>query len=492
MKKIIVTTAICTAFFSTLACAQAQQAGQTPEEIAKDALAQVKALDGKIDNVGKTATKTETRSLDNQRKLGGYDAQIESNKQEIQKINNEVTTKLETYRQVGVGNTQKIDEARTQVNQAVQKVEDVVKSVKKIENEAKEQIANITKNKEKLKELSEKADVFRLKDMAHTENIKITKKLAEDARKTAEDTKKATKEVHKLAAGAKNDAKGALEQANKAHEKIQNMQEEAIYNKIKVAEHDNKIKTNAATIKTVKNDVTTAQQTAEQAQQTGETAQQTAEKAQQTGETAQQTADIAKNTADTVSNKVNDIDAKVQAIDPKIGDNSKKIADHEEKINTNAQKVEKFDKEIEALRSELDGAMGASKANVMKEMNELRNQTNKGLAKVTALAGLHPLAFDKNNKLSLSVASGSYKSEHALALGGFYQPNRDVLLSFGSSVGGNDNAYTVGASVRLGSHSKTSEKQHVSQVAELYVAIEKLQAQVEKQQKEIVQLQRAK
>lgn len=486
MKKIIVTTAICTAFFSTLACAQ------TAEETAKQALEKVNAIDQKINNLTDTANKVQIRSFENRRKLGGYDAQIEKNKKEIERINNEVTTKLETYRQVGLGNTQKIDEARTQVDQAVQKVENAVKSVKTIEDEAKEQIANIKKNKEKLKELSEKADVFRLKDIAHTENIEITKKLAKDAQKTAEDTKKATKEVHELATGAKKDAKGALEQANKAHEKIQNMQEEAIHNKIKVAEHDNKIKTNAATIKTVKNDVTTAQQTAEQAQQTGETAQQTAEKAQQTGETAQQTADIAKNTADTVSNKVNDIDAKVQAIDPKIGDNSKKIADHEEKISTNAKKVEKFDKEIKAFRGEIDTAMGASKANVMKEMNELRNQTNKGLAKVTALAGLHPLAFDKNNKLSLSVASGSYKSEHALALGGFYQPNRDVLLSFGSSVGGNDNAYTVGASVRLGSHSKTAEKQHVSQVAELYAAIAKLQAQVEKQQKEIVQLQRAK
>lgn len=152
------------------------------------------------------------------------------------------------------------------------------------------------------------------------------------------------------------------------------------------------------------------------------------------------------------------------------------------------KEVEKVDKELLSLRDDIKGAMGAPKG----EINALRNQTNKGLAKVTALAGLHPLAFDKNNKLSLSVASGSYNSEHALALGGFYQPNRDVLLSFGSSVSGNGNAYTFGASVRVGSHSKTAEKQHVSQVAELYAAIAKLQAQVEKQQKEIVQLQRAK
>lgn len=191
----------------------------------------------------------------------------------------------------------------------------------------------------------------------------------------------------------------------------------------------------------------------------------------------------------TAVDSVNEVKDKVPELERRVGaaqDNAAAAQEAAEKAQ------EKFDQEIQGLREEIDTAMGASKGNVMKEINALRNQTNKGLAKVTALAGLHPLTFDKNNKLSLSVASGSYKSEHALALGGFYQPNRDVLLSFGSSVGGNGNAYTVGASVRVGSHSKTAEKQHMSQVAELYAAIAKLQAQVEKQQKEIVQLQRAK
>lgn len=327
MKKIIVTTAICTAFFSTLACAQAQQAGQTPQEIAQQALDKVNALDGKIDNVGKTAGNAETKANENEGKIqqhegkfNDYDQKINGYDQKIQGLDKKIEEKAESFRNTGLGVIAQAQDAQSK---------------------------------------------------------------ATEAKSKAEAAEAAVKEV----------------------------------------------KANADKVPGLETQVTAALDNAAAAQQTADTA---------------------------------------------------------------TKEVKKFDQEIKGLRDEIQNAMGASKGNVMKEINALRNQTNKGLAKVTALAGLHPLAFDKNNKLSLSVASGSYKSEHALALGGFYQPNRDVLLSFGSSVGGNDNAYTVGASVRVGSHSKTAEKQHVSQVAELYAAIAKLQAQVEKQQKEIVQLQRAK
>ena len=372
MKKIIVTTAICTAFFSTLACAEPPAAPQLADQKADEALGKVTELEKQIQKIGPDALEAKNKSIENEGKIQKHEEsikEIEKNKQEIARIDKDVTGKLEGFRNVSVGNNQKIDEAVKKINTAVQDIEQVKEKANKV-TDIETQIGAIQDNANDLK--------------------------------------------------------------------------------TRVDGHDDKIK------KTDEG-VATAQQTAEKAQQTAETAQQTAEKAQQTGETAQQTAEKAQQTADTAT-----------------------------------QKADKVDKEILSLRGEIEKATGASKANVMKEMNALRNQTNKGLAKVTALAGLHPLAFDKNNKLSLSVASGSYKSEHALALGGFYQPNRDVLLSFGSSVGGNDNAYTVGASVRLGSHSKTAEKQHVSQVAELYAAIAKLQAQVEKQQKEIVQLQRAK
>lgn len=353
MKKIIVTTAICTAFFSTLACAQAQQAGQTPQEIAQQALDKVNALDGKIDNVGKTAGDANTKAIENEKiitehtnKLTG----IEDNKKEIARIEKDVAGKLEGFRNVGVGNIQKVDEAVKKINTAVQDIEQV-----------KEKANKVTDIETQIGAIQDNANVLKGRVDGHDEKIK-----------NLEEKAGALPDVIAQAQDAQVQATAAKSKAEKA------------------------------------------------------------EKAQ-----------------------------------------------------------EKFNQEIQGLREEIDTAMGASKGNVMKEINALRNQTNKGLAKVTALAGLHPLAFDKNNKLSLSVASGSYKSEHALALGGFYQPNRDVLLSFGSSVGGNDNAYTFGASVRVGSHSKTAEKQHVSQVAELYAAIAKLQAQVEQQQKEIVQLQRA-
>lgn len=386
MKKIIVTTAICTAFFSTMAYADSptgvqpsqpptgQPAGQTAEEIAKAALGKVDALDKKVDLVSKTADEAKGKADQNETTINDHTEKlkgIEKNKDEIARIDTEVKTKLETFRNVGVGNSKKIDEAVEKVNIAVQDIDQVKENANKVPGLEKK----VNGYDQKIEDLSKKID-------------------------------------EKAEAGA---LTGAIGQAQEAQ--------------VQATEAKGKAEA--------------AQKTADKAQQTGEKAQQTAEKAEETAKTA-------------------------------------------------TQNVDKFDKEIQSLRNDIQNAMGSPKGSVMKEMNELRNQTNKGLAKVTALAGLHPLAFDKNNKLSLSVASGSYNSEHALALGGFYQPNRDVLLSFASSMSGNDNAYTFGASIRLGSHSKTAEKQHVSQVAELYAAIAKLQAQVEQQQQEIVQLQRVK
>ena len=147
-----------------MACAQAQQAGQSPEEIAKQALTQVQELDGKFNNITTTVNANQEKSIQNAKTIEEHSdkiKEIENNKQEIQKIGQKVTTELEASRNIKNGINQKVDEA-------VKKVDQATESVKKIENEAKEQIADIKRNKEKLKELSEKADVFRLKAVSYT------------------------------------------------------------------------------------------------------------------------------------------------------------------------------------------------------------------------------------------------------------------------------------------------------------------------------------
>lgn len=87
--------------------------------------------------------------------------------------------------------------------------------------------------------------------------------------------------------------------------------------------------------------------------------------------------------------------------------------------------------------------------------HEAHQEAVKVGAKSAALSGLHPLSFDKTQKFNVAVAGGAYRNEQALALGGFYAPNQDVLVSFATTVGGSDNMYSIGASFRVGDKGAT-------------------------------------
>lgn len=79
------------------------------------------------------------------------------------------------------------------------------------------------------------------------------------------------------------------------------------------------------------------------------------------------------------------------------------------------------------------------------------DEFNKGISRVAALAGLHPLDFEKHDKFTVATALGRFKDENSIALGAFYRPNRDSMVSFGTTLG-SDAAYNLGASFKFGSH----------------------------------------
>ena len=144
------------------------------------------------------------------------------------------------------------------------------------------------------------------------------------------------------------------------------------------------------------------------------------------------------------------------------------------------------------LQANIDTEASARKAGdtfLQGQIDSLHTETNKGLAKVTALTGLHPLDFDPANKWNVAVATGTYKSETSVALGAFYRPNRDVMFSFGSSISNGDNAYTFGASVKLG---RGSSMKGTASVSELYDMIGRMQEQLALQQKKIEELEAKK
>ena len=95
--------------------------------------------------------------------------------------------------------------------------------------------------------------------------------------------------------------------------------------------------------------------------------------------------------------------------------------------------------------------------NGMNEMNGRINQIGRDVNRVgagaAALASLHPLDFDPDDKGSFAVGFGSYKSEHAAALGAFYRPNEDTMVNLAATIGNNDNMYSAGVSFKIGSSS---------------------------------------
>ena len=96
-------------------------------------------------------------------------------------------------------------------------------------------------------------------------------------------------------------------------------------------------------------------------------------------------------------------------------------------------------------------------------MNRLAGKMNGIAASNAALAGLHPLEYDEDDKWNLSAAIGNYKGANAFALGAFYRPNERTLLSVGGTLAGEEHLLNVGLSLKTGPG--TAGKVYVSRAA---------------------------
>lgn len=120
-------------------------------------------------------------------------------------------------------------------------------------------------------------------------------------------------------------------------------------------------------------------------------------------------------------------------------------------------------------------------------IGQVESDATKGIAKASALAALHPLDYDPDNKFDIAAAGGFYKGENAFALGAFYRPNRNVMLSMGTTLTGDDNAYNVGLTFKIGKSGKHTETGLTT--ADLYAMIGAMQDKMDQQQKKIEELE---
>ena len=107
--------------------------------------------------------------------------------------------------------------------------------------------------------------------------------------------------------------------------------------------------------------------------------------------------------------------------------------------------------------------------NIGGAVNELGDRMDRVGAGAAALAALHPLDFDPDDKWDVAAGYGNYKDAHAVSVGAFYRPNEDTMFSVGGSFGGGENMVNAGVSVKLGqgNHVSTSKVAMAKEIVDL-------------------------
>ena len=117
-------------------------------------------------------------------------------------------------------------------------------------------------------------------------------------------------------------------------------------------------------------------------------------------------------------------------------------------------------------------------------ISNLDNRVNKVGAGAAALAALHPLDFDPDDKWDFAVGYGNYRNANSVAFGAFYRPNEDTMFSLGTNFGNGENMFNAGLSFKIGQGSGiTTSKTAMAK------KIESLEDTVDKQDKKIAELE---
>lgn len=192
----------------------------------------------------------------------------------------------------------------------------------------------------------------------------------------------------------------------------------------------------------------------------------------------QQIHDVKEGTKDTDAVNVKQLNDKASSLDKAITYNTFNINKNAEKIGENKNNITKNASDIKDLGDKVNKNTSDIKSlddkiNVVGEgaVVKANNYTDKQVAKVganaAALSALHPLDFNADEKWQFSVGFGNYKGKNATALGAFYQPNENVLLSVGTTLGTGENMINAGATVRFGSHSSMTTNKQVAVAKEV-------------------------
>lgn len=135
--------------------------------------------------------------------------------------------------------------------------------------------------------------------------------------------------------------------------------------------------------------------------------------------------------------------------DGKIAEGSKdavnggQIYDLKQNVSTNTENINILNEAVVANAENINS--------LSHSLNKLDSRINRVGAGAAALAALHPLDFDPDNKWDFAAGYGNYAGANAVAIGTYYRPNENTMFSIGGSFGGGENMINAGVSFKLGS-----------------------------------------
>ena len=190
------------------------------------------------------------------------------------------------------------------------------------------------------------------------------------------------------------------------------------------------------------------------------------------------------------SDKIGALEGLTAEHSDKIGALEGLTAEHSDKIGALEDDSKEQAGKITALENS-DAEQNKAINGLNQRLGKLNGKVNKVGAGAAALAALHPLEYDPDDKLTFSAGVGNYAGETAAALGAFYRPDEKLMFSLGGTMGNGENMVNLGVSIGLDGAKgapKLSRKELVEKVSTMEAENQAIKAENENIKAEVAEL----
>ena len=163
-------------------------------------------------------------------------------------------------------------------------------------------------------------------------------------------------------------------------------------------------------------------------------------------------------------------------IDSKVTD---QIKGNTDAIKANSNKIADNKARIDDLANKVD----TNNSNFNRVIGENQKEARRGIASASALAAMHPLDYDPEHKMDVMAGVGHFKGSTAVAIGGAYRPNENLMFTLGASLNGSDSTINAGVTYKVGTDAKDtyhSKASMMNKIKQLETTVEEQNAQIEK------------